>query len=160
MAMKVPAAPEALLDSGVRPPTAANRGFAPPSGVAGPPYPLRPTAQGRVALRPMVWPHAASGVGFSTNHRYVRRFWTAAIGPGAVADLMRLAVAAKRDRSLLLPESLGVLLREDLARWVNGKLFVRVVIPPLTQTQERRLSPELKREHRDLASVALWTTER
>ena len=107
----------------------------------------------------MAWPTAASGVGFATNNPYVRRFWTAAIGPGAVADLMRLAVAAKRDRSLPLPESIGVLVREDLARWVNGRLFVRVVIPALAPAQERRLSPELKREHRDLASVAVWTIE-
>jgi len=157
--MKVSAAPEALLDRGVRPPTAPIRGFAPPSGVADHSSRLRRTAQGRGAVRPAVWPHAASGMGFATDHPYVRRFWTAAIGPGAVADLMRLAVAAKRDRSLLLPESLGILLREDLARWVNGTLFVRVIIPPLAPAQERRLSPGLKREHRDLASVATWTIE-
>jgi len=157
--MKVSAASEALLDRGVRPPTAPKGDLAPPSGVADRPLPPRPTATGRGELRPVAWPTAASGVGFATNNPYVRRFWTAAIGPGAVADLMRLAVAAKRDRSLPLPESIGVLVREDLARWVNGRLFVRVVIPALAPAQERRLSPELKREHRDLASVAVWTIE-
>ena len=86
--------------------------------------------------------------GFSTDHPYVRRYWTAAIGPGAVADLMRLAVAAQRGRSLPRPESVGVLVREDLARWVGGQLFVRTTIPPLSAVQERRLTPELKRELR------------
>ena len=86
--------------------------------------------------------------GFSTDDPYVRRFWTAAIGPGAVADLMRLAVAAERGRSLPRPEAIGVLVREDLARWVEGRLFVRTTIPPLSAAQERRLSPGLKREHR------------
>lgn len=155
--MKVSAASEALLDRGVRPPTAPNGDLAPPSGVADHPPSVRPTANRRPDLLPARWPDAAlrsalrsaSVGGFATNHPYVRRFWTAAIGPGAVADLMRLAVAAQRDRSLPLPESVGILVREDLARWVDGKLFVRVVIPPLAPSQERRLSPELRREHRE-----------
>ncbi len=60
---------------------------------------------------------------------------------------MRLAVAAQRDRSLLRPETLGTLVREDLARWVRGRLLVRVIIPALSPVQVRRLSPELRREH-------------
>ncbi|GMQ86043.1 MAG: hypothetical protein BMS9Abin07_1615 [Acidimicrobiia bacterium] len=96
----------------------------------------------------MLWPGGDARAGFATNDPYVRRFWTAAIGPGAVADLMRLAIAAQRDRSLLRPESLGTLVREDLARWARGRLVVRVTIPPLSPVQLRRLSPELRREHR------------
>ena len=96
----------------------------------------------------MAWRGIGVRSGFSTDHPYVRRFWTAAIGPGAVADLMRLAVAAERGRSLPRPEAIGVLVREDLARWVEGRLFVRTTIPPLSTVQERRLSPELKRQHR------------
>jgi hypothetical protein len=78
----------------------------------------------------------------------VRRYWTAAIGPGAVADLMRLAVAAQRGRSLPRPESITTLVREDLARWVGGRLYVRTAIPRLSPSQERRLTPELRRQHR------------
>lgn len=155
--MVVSATSKASLNDGARPPTAGEA--APPLDVAGIASQARPTAGRRPDITPARWPVGSSGAGFATDDPYVRRFWTAAIGQGAVADLMRLAVAAKRDRSLLLPESLGILLREDLARWVNGKLFVRVIIPPLAPAQERRLSPGLKREHRDLASVATWTIE-
>ncbi len=142
----ISAASEALLD-GVRPPTAWEP--APPSDVAGrhPYRALRPTAARRPAIRPVVWPNRDTRTGFATNDPYVRRFWTAAIGQGAVADLMRLAVAAQRDRSLLRPEALGTLVREDLARWVRGRLLVRVMIPALSPVQVRRLSPELRREH-------------
>lgn len=142
----ISAASEALLD-GVRPPTAWEP--APPSDVAGRHLyrALRPTAARRPAIRPVVWPEGDARAGFATNDPYVRRFWTAAIGPGAVADLMRLAVAAQRDRSLLRPEALRTLVREDLARWVRGRLLVRVKIPTLSPFQLRRLSPELRREH-------------
>ena len=103
----------------------------------------------RPDIQPVAWPMQRARGGFATDDPYVRRYWTAAIGPGAVADLMRLAVAAQRGRSLLRPESLGILVREDLARWVHGRLFVRTVIPPLGPYQERRLTPELRRELRD-----------
>ncbi len=150
--MEISATPEALLARGARPPTASNGEPAPPSGVAGH-HPslrpsLRPTASRRPHIRPLVWPWEAAPGGFATSDPYVRRFWTAAIGPGAVADIMRLAVAAQRDRSLLRPESLATLVREDLARWVDGRLFVRITVPPLSPPQERRLTPELRREHR------------
>ena len=154
------AASVASLADGVRPPTASIREPAPPSGVAEydqslrrarlplPTTTTRPTALIRPHLRPVAWRGIGVRGGFSTDHPYVRRFWTAAIGPGAVADLMRLAVAAERGRSLPRPEAIGVLVREDLARWVEGQLFVRTTIPPLSTVQERRLSPELKRQHR------------
>jgi hypothetical protein len=29
--------------------------------------------------------------GYAMTHAYVRRYWVAALGPGAVADLLRLA---------------------------------------------------------------------
>jgi hypothetical protein len=77
----------------------------------------------------------------------VRRFWTSAIGPGAVADLLRLAVAARRDRSLPLPVHLHVLIREGLARCSNGLLLVRPTVPPLSVTHVLRLPPALRREH-------------
>ena len=150
--MSVSATSEASLADGDRPPTASFREPAPPSGVADTLPTARPTAAPRPPIRPLAWPPTLPGArhGFSTDHPYVRRFWTAAIGPGAVADLMRLAVAAQRGRSLLRPEALDVLVREDLARWVDGRLFVRTTIPPLSPGLERRLTPELKRSHRSL----------
>jgi hypothetical protein len=147
--MEVSATSEAPRTRGVRPPTAVKGELAPPSGVAGHP-PERPTAGRRPDLSPAAWPAAEGEAGFATSDPYVRRFWTAAIGPGAVADLMRLAVAAQRGRSLPRPESLTTLVREDLARWVGDRLFVRTTVPPLSRSQERRLTPGLRREHRTL----------
>ncbi|MEA3502965.1 MAG: hypothetical protein U9R47_09350, partial [Actinomycetota bacterium] len=78
---------------------------------------------------------------------YVRKFWTAAIGPGAVADLMRLAVAAQRGRSLLLPTSISLLSREGLVSWSRGRLLTGVSIPPLPGRHIRQMTPSLRREH-------------
>jgi hypothetical protein len=77
----------------------------------------------------------------------VRRFWTAAIGPGAVADLIRLAVAAQRDRSLLLPVSLPLLVSEGLCAVAGGTILVRVIVPVLPKHHIAMLSPRLRREH-------------
>ena len=145
--MPLSATPGASLANGVRPPTASHREHAPSPGVAGPPD-RRPTAAVRPDVCPAPWHGAGVVEGFPTSHPYVRRFWTAAIGPGAVADLMRLAVAAERGRSLPRPESMAVLVKEDLARWVGGRLYVRTAIPRLSPAQERRLTPALRRQHR------------
>ena len=156
--MVVSATSKASLNDGARPPTAGEA--APPLGVAGIASKARPTADRRPDITPARWPVGSSGAGFATDDPYVRRFWTAAIGQGAVADLMRLAVAAQRDRSLPLPESLRTLVREDLARWVNGRLFVRTTFPPLSAALERRLTPDLKRSHRSLADQRFRAGER
>lgn len=144
--MTVSATSGASLANGVRPPTASLREHAPPPGVADPPE--RPTAAVRPLVNPAPWQGPGVREGFATSHPYVRRYWTAAIGPGAVADLMRLAVAAQRGRSLPRPESISILIKEDLARWVGGRLFVRTTIPRLSPTHERRLTPQLRRQHR------------
>ncbi len=77
---------------------------------------------------------------------YVRRFWIAAIGPGAVADLLRLAAAAQSGRSLPIPVHLPTLLRERLARYDNGTLFVPDRIPPLPPSLANRLAPPIRRQ--------------
>jgi hypothetical protein len=77
----------------------------------------------------------------------VRRYWTAAIGSGAVADLMRLAVAAQRGRSLPLPSTVALLSREGLVSWSAGRLLAGVVIPPVPDHHVRRMPPSLRREH-------------
>jgi len=146
--VQVTAASEAIPGLDVRPPTAVSDP-APPSGaVASLPYvPLRPTVAERPTIRPTPWHDAITDLGFTTDHPYVRRFWTSVIGPGAVADLMRLAVAARRDRSLPLPIHLPVLVREDLARSLQGAVFVRPTVPPLEARHVLRLPPALRREH-------------
>jgi hypothetical protein len=119
---------------------------APFPGTAEPSH-LRPTVRPRPLLRPAVWhdPHAAPG--YPTDHPYVRRFWTAVMGPGAVADLLRLATAAARDRSLPRPVYLATLMREGLTRHDGDRLTVRTAVPVLAGHQVRRLPPDLRREH-------------
>jgi hypothetical protein len=69
-------------------------------------------------------------------------------GPGAVADLMRLAVAAQRGRSLPLPTTISLLSREGLVSWSRGQLLTGISIPPLSDRHIRQMSPSLRREHR------------
>lgn len=144
----ITAASDTISGDDACPPT-GSRDPAPRSdAVASLPYvPLRPTVHQRPAIRPAPWLDAISELGYPTDHPYVRRFWTSAIGPGAVADLLRLAVAARRDRSLPRPVHLHVLIREGLARCSNGLLFVRPTVPPLSVTHVLRLPPALRREH-------------
>ncbi len=106
--------------------------------------PQRRTAQHRA----MITPQAESGDkdGFSMTDPYVRRFWIAAIGPGAVADLLRLAAAAQSGRSLPIPVHLPALLRERLARYDSGMLIVPDRVPPLPPSLVDRLAPPVRRQ--------------
>ncbi|MCJ7781230.1 MAG: hypothetical protein MUQ27_10440, partial [Acidimicrobiia bacterium] len=106
----------------------------------------RPTVARRLEIQPIVW--EGTPAGFPSHHPYVRKFWTAAIGPGAVADLMRLAVAAQRGRSLPLPTNISLLSREGLVSWSRGQLLTGISIPPLPDRHIRQMSPSLRREHR------------
>ena len=107
---------------------------------------VRQTARSREIVRPMPSHRAVDG--FSMTHAYVRTFWVAAIGPGAVADLLRLAAAAQSGRSLKMPTHLAVLAREGLAgRDESGTIRVPAIVPKLTPTQAHRLPPRLRREH-------------
>ena len=109
---------------------------------------LRPTARQRAVIRPLPWnwPDDDSPT-YSPTHPYVRLYWTATIGSGAVADLLRLATAATRGRSLRRPTHLHVLVRSGLAHTHNGQVFVRTRVPPLNLIQVRLLPPDLRRQH-------------
>jgi hypothetical protein len=76
----------------------------------------------------------------------VRRYWTAVLGPGAVADLLRLATAAQRGRSLALPTHLGALLQADMVRRVENTLEVKLTVPALPDRYLARLHPRLRTE--------------
>ena len=135
----------AVPRSSARPPTGSGN-LAPPPGVTVRPVDVsRPTVARRANIRPIVWEGAPSG--FPSHHPYVRKFWTAAIGPGAVADLMRLAVAAQRGRSLPRPTSLSLLSREGLVSWSRGQLLAGISVPPLPNHHLRQMAPSLRREH-------------
>jgi len=92
-------------------------------------------------------------VGYPAHHEYVRRYWTAAIGAGAVADLLRLMQAAKRQRSIRRPVNTPALARSGLVLGQDSTLWVRSTVPPLPSEMVRRLPPSLRHE---LASMR-WT---
>ena len=85
--------------------------------------------------------------GYAPTDEYVRTFWISVMGPGAVADLLRLAAAAHSGRSLRRPTHLHVLVRAGLVHTHDGHVFVRTRIPPLNSIQERLLPPDLRRRH-------------
>ncbi len=131
---------------------------APPSGAAERPRPestaaerpFSPAVRQRPWVAPHLWHDPLAELGYPPTHAYVRRYWTAVIGPGAVADLLRLAVAASRGRALPRPVHLGNLARHDLVRVRGGRLLVRATIPPLPASHVGRLPPSLREEHRRL----------
>ena len=129
-------------------------GSAPRSGAAA--SPLRATARRRAIITPIPWDWATEDTidHYTPAHPYVRLYWTATIGPGAVADLLRLATAATRGRSLRRPTHLHVLVRVGLAHTHNGHIFVRTRIPPLNLIQQRLLPPDLRRLHPETTSSA------
>jgi hypothetical protein len=94
-------------------------------------------------VRPGLW---KSPGGYPPDHNYVRRYWTAAIGAGAVADLLRLMQAAKRGRSIRRPVSTPVLARSGLIVGRGARLYVRSTVPPLPKELLRRLPPSLRQE--------------
>ena len=107
---------------------------------------MRRTAE----LRPLVAASLAEGSpeGCAPTDPYVRTFWLPIIGPGAVADLLRVAAAAQRGRPLKLPMYLPTLIREGLAHVDHtGTVQVCDRVPPLNPTQVRRLPPALRRRH-------------
>lgn len=86
--------------------------------------------------------------GFEPGDPYVRRYWVAAIGAGAVAELMRLVKAAEAGEWLPLPRWLPVLMRNDLVKIVHGQMVVASLIPIVPPILRRRFPPGLVEEHR------------
>ena len=117
--------------------------------------PVRATARQRAVITPLPWETSKEDIiTYPLDHPYVRRYWTATIGPGAVADLLRLATAAQRGRSLRRPVHLHVLVRANLVHTGHGQVFVRTRIPQLTTIQVRLLPPDLRRAHPALDPLA------
>ena len=86
--------------------------------------------------------------GYAPTDQYVRTFWIPVVGPGAVADLLRLAAAAHSGRPLKRPNSLAQLIREGLAEpTTDGTIKVHQRIPGLNAKQVRQLPPALRRRH-------------
>lgn len=86
--------------------------------------------------------------GLPPQHPYVRMFWIPLLGPGAVADLLRLTAAARCGRPLRLPTHLTTLVTEGLVALGRDRtLIVRSTVPRLRVDQIRRLPPEVRRRH-------------
>ncbi len=119
----------------------------PSPGVAEPFRRLRPTVFDRLAVRPAIWDEHRDR-GFAVTHPYVRRYWTPVLGPGAVADLLRLATAAARNRPLPRPIHLTELAKVGFVRMTHGALLVRTHVPAVPPALQRRLPPRLRRELR------------
>ena len=83
----------------------------------------------------------------AATHTYVRQYWIPIIGPGAVADLLRLTAAAHSGRSLLEPTHLPSLLSAGLVRRDADTLLVPGTVRPLDQSLIKRLPPSLRRSH-------------
>ncbi len=105
----------------------------------------RPTVRRRRTVRAVVWDDPTPG--FPAHDDYVRRFWTAVIGPGAVADLLRLMAAAGTDRELKRPVSLPELARAGLARGSGDTISVRAVVPLVPPDRVRQFPTSVRQAH-------------
>lgn len=105
---------------------------------------LRPTARVRPTV-PVRLVEVAEGI--EPSDRYVRRFWVAALGPSAVAELLRLVSAAGKGEEVRLPRYLPHLLRAGLVRIVDGTLAVDSRIPMVPVEMRWRFPPDLAAEH-------------
>jgi hypothetical protein len=105
----------------------------------------------RVTALPRPWIHPRltepATPGHTPDDPAVRRFWTAVVGPGAVADLLRLTAAARTGRRVRRPVHLPLLLREGLAHWDGRDVLVHPNVPTLAPTHRRRLRPALRVEY-------------
>ncbi|HSQ38463.1 MAG TPA: hypothetical protein VLS92_11315, partial [Acidimicrobiia bacterium] len=89
--------------------------------------------------------------GHNPDDPAVRRYWSALVGPGAVADLLRLTATARRGGRLRRPLHLPSLLAEGLVHRDGEAIVVPQRIPTLDDGQQRRLHPSLRAEYRRLS---------
>lgn len=129
------------------------RAGAPASGQNRPPInsavgpagaPVRPTARIRPTVPVKLIP---SDNGIEPSDPYVRRFWVAALGPGAVAELLRLVSAAGKGEEVRLPRHLPQLLRAGLVSVVGGTLAVVERLPVVPAEMRWRFPPGVAGEH-------------
>lgn len=85
--------------------------------------------------------------GMRSESIYHRRFWVAAIGPGAVADLLRVIRAAQRKRTVRRPIYLHVLVQSGLATCDGTTITVPNPVPLVPPHLLKRLPHPLQREH-------------
>jgi hypothetical protein len=106
---------------------------------------VRPTAQVRPTVPVKLIPCEH---GIKPSDAYVRRFWVAALGPGAVAELLRLVSAAGKGEEVRLPRHLPQLLRAGLVSVVDGNLAVVGRLPEVPVEMRWRFPPDVAASHR------------
>lgn len=111
----------------------------------------RPTAVPRRLVAPLLFERGTDG--HRMDDPAVRRFWCAVVGPGAVADLLRLTAAAHAGRRIREPLRLAVLASEGLVERHGDIVLVRPLIPRLGARHLRRLRPSMRAEYRRLAAA-------
>jgi hypothetical protein len=112
---------------------------------------VRPTAQVRPTVPVKL---ISSDDGIQPSDPYVRRFWVAALGPGAVAELLRLVNAAGKGEAVRLPRHLPQLLRAGLVTVVDGNLAVLELLPQVPVELRWRFTPDVAADH------AAWLARR
>jgi hypothetical protein len=105
---------------------------------------VRPTARIRPTVPVRLIP---TNTGLEASDPYVRRFWVAALGPGAVAELLRLVSAAGKGEDVRLPRHLPQLLKAGLVSVVDGTLGVQERIPEVPPAMRWRFPPSIAAEH-------------
>lgn len=105
---------------------------------------VRPTAHVRPTVPVRLIP---TDDGIEASDPYVRRFWVAALGPGAIAELLRLVSASGKGEEVRLPRHLPQLLRAGLVSVVDGSLAVPERIPIVPAEMRWRFPPDVAAEH-------------
>lgn len=106
---------------------------------------VRPTVATRPSYRVATSPGPAEG--FRPDSDYVRRFWVAALGPGAVEDLLRLIRAGGRGSLVRRPLFLSALMVSGLVTVDGGTIAVASRVPPVPPHLTSRMTPAVRREH-------------
>jgi hypothetical protein len=105
---------------------------------------VRPSARIRPTVPVRLIPTDA---GIEPSDPYVRKFWVAALGPGAVAELLRLVNAAGKGEEVRLPRYLPQLLRANLVSVVDGILAVPERLPQVPLQLRWRFPPDVAMQH-------------
>lgn len=98
--------------------------------------------------------------GFAPDAAYVRRWWTCAIGPSAVADLLRM-IRAGADGPAPMPRPLTLdrLVSAGLVLGFGPVVVVPLPIRPVRPPLDRRIPHHLRAAHRrDLAAASERST--
>ena len=123
-----------------RPPVAAD--IAPSPGAA-----CRIPAQSRYRIAPRLLPGEFRR-GLDPSHPYVRTYWTALVGKGAVAGPAPVDRRRPARGDHPPPLYLPALCREGLAHHADQAVWVRGLVPPLGRVHLPRLPLVLRKRHR------------